>query len=1840
VPKEVENNNSIQSVNLSSVGVAILGRIDSRSDLDYFSFSASRGGIPSVAMDVPTNSTVPDYFTLSLLDANGQSAGRYQTGNDKSMSFGVASSGIYYLKMTGASSAFSAQYDSGEYKLTTSLVEVSADGFESESNNSIDAADDITLGAAIKGQLSTKDDQDYFRVTATSAGILSVTMDVPTNRSLVEFFTLGLYDDAGNNLGQYQTGKDLTVNFGVAALGTYYLKMTDASSGFSVSHDSGEYTLTTSFALGASNGFESESNNSIASADAVISGKVINAQLSARSDNDYFRITALSAGVLNVLFESPTNTRFSDYFEISIYDDLGRLLSNQSSGTDFSYQVGLPSSGVYYAKVNSDNWYYNSGEYGLTLNAVSGETDEFEREPNDQYANILIAGSTKKGLLSSSQDVDWFYIEAGAAGSLNIDFDSPVDGGVAEYFKAFIFDQDGNLLAGRSIGQDVNFNVNVATAGTYLISIESGDELYDSGQYGLTVLENPISQVRESENNNNNSTADSLDLNIPTFGQLSTKQDKDVFAIDASSAGQLTVDFDSPTNSTWENYFQIEVHDAQGNLISARNTGYDLAFDVQLPLAGIYYLTVSADSYAYDGGDYRLLTQTGLVAPIAEGAIVGTPASDEIVGSPLDDLIYGLGGNDKINGGLGTDTVAFRTETSNLSISNILGLTAVRGDYASGEHTNSISRIWNVEEIRTQTGTVLLTSTTLLPLLGTPNRDRLLGSSDDDFIDGLGGSDFIDGGAGKDTLALFGSVDQFTVFTIAGITQIEGAAGTEEYAGHKIQLINVEELAFTQSQILPLETDERNKIFGSISSNSITGTSDDDVINGKGGNDIIDGGAGNDTIVIFARAADFNLTYPLTSTGKLLISGKAGSAFFGQTVSASNIESIEFIDTLVSVINPPKLVLTPSQTLISEGGLPGTIDVSLSVAPSSTVIVLVNSETQLASNISQLAFGPFNWATPQLIEVSALDDSDFENQHSGSVAFSVATRDSLYQSVPTTTLNFLISDNDASDFGSAIGTLWRDSNADGEIGNNELPLSGWTVFIDGNSNGKFDRGEISTVTGIAGNYSLEGLRPGFYTVAAVVKPGWFINSPKGADTRAITISNVAADGQLTIAGSTTSSTNLAFDQASYANLGSATSIDAFYQDQRFNNIKGQGYSVVVIDTGIDLDHPAFGQDLDGNGIADRIVFQYNFSGSDDSNGEDELGHGTHVASIIGSSSTAYPGIAPEVNIISLKVFSEATDSTIQDIKQAVNWVAQNVDLYNIVAVNLSLGEGFYTRAHSGFLNSEFQSLTNQGVIVISASGNEYGDDTSTVLRDPGRLGVAYPSSDPNSLSVGAVFARPGNIGNIQIGETDSIAYFSQRDENLSDVFAPGVSIAAAQANGSYVDRSGTSMASPIVAGTVVLAQQLAERELGRRLSFDEIGSLLQSTGESIVDTQDPNDSVPNTGLTFYRANVLAFAEAILELRPLSTYSFTVEAGATATGNDFGLIPTKSIQGLAADDLIFGTIFGETLRGGAGADQINGGNGDDTIFGEEGDDLLAGDEGNDYVNGGAGHDLIIGGISAGIDVYDGGEGSDTIAFSSSVFAVTVNLSSGVASSIEGTNTGLTGNDVLINIENIVGSNLGDELTGNEKSNRIESGSGNDFIYASVGSDELIGGAGIDTVVYAESQSSYTISKRDGGLSVLLNSAEKFDILTGIERLEFSSGGIAFDFDGDAAIVAKVLGAVKGKDSWRDPAFAGILFENLEQDDFGIGEAIDLGIQTFLGENQSNSEVMSFFYNNLLGQAPSDAELILLTGLLDNGTYTQNSLGIAVADNEINSANIGLIGLAVTGVEYLLPGQIAT
>ena len=1413
---------------------------------------------------------------------------------------------------------------------------------ESENNNSFSAANSLILGVLTTGALSTKTDVDFYKVSVTAAGTLTLTFDVPTTSSL-DYFELGLFDASGTLLSLFETGQDKTYTVGVATEGTYYVGISSA-----YYHDSGQYSVTASHVAGSTNGFESEANDSLAAADTLTLGTAMKGQLSSNTDVDSYKLTVNQGGVLNLSFDSPTNSSYSDYFKVAVYDAQGNQLVSQESGTDLSFQTGLGAPGDYYVQVTSTDWYHDSGLYSLTATVTAGSANGFEQEPNDYYANALFSGAQIRGQVAADTDVDWYYLSTDAAGSLTVNFDAPTNSSYSDYFHVWLYDKDGNILASRSTGQDTQFTADAPAAGDYFVAITAGDYYHDTGTYGLTVTSAASTVQRESEPNDGSLQADALTLDTPIHGQLSTSADKDRFVLDLNSAGTLSVTFDGPTNSTWSNYFRINLYDATGNLLFSRDTGSDTAFDVKAPAAGKYAVEISAPGYYHDDGEYRLTVGAVLDDPVPAGAITGTTAGDRLNGTDNADLIYGLGGNDLIDGAKGSDTVVFRAWTTSLSINTIQGLTAVRGNYAAGEHAYSVSRLWNVEKLKTWDGINNLGVASATPLLGTVQNDYLPGTVGDDLIDGLGGGDFIDGGAGSDTLALFGAKDQFTVQTVVGITRIVGKEGAYEYAGFVSKTVNVETLAFNQNQTRPLETTSTNKIFGTAAANMLTGTTGDDVFDGQGGNDSIDGGTGNDTVALFGNAADFNIVFPSAIDGALKVTGKAGTAYSGQTITASNIETIAFLDRDVVVANPPKLVLSAGGTLVAEGGSGTTLNVALSVAPTTNVTVNVSGGTQLNPSVVQLTFDASNWNVPQALTVSATDDAVYEKQHTGSLTLSISTSDPLYVSVAASTVSYTISDNDAADVGSVSGTLWNDADRDGVIDAGESRLGNWRVFDDVNHNGKWDAGEASTTTDGTGAYRLEDLKPGSHTVSAQMESGWSPTYPSLSNASATVISNTAGSGEVSIEAITETVVSAETAASTYANLGTATNIAAFHADPRFADINGQGYSVVVIDSGIDLNHPYFGPDNDGNGVADRIVYDQDFYGVGDLDASDGMGHGTHVAGIIGSSNATYPGVAPKINIISLKVFSDSgqgDDGTA--LKKAANWVVENASKYNVVAVNLSLGfSNFDKTPVAGILSPQLQSLASNGVVVVSASGNWYADNPNTKINETGWTGVAYPSSDPYSLSVGAVWANNGTLVGLQNGTADAIAAFSQRDDTESDIFAPGIWVDSAWNDGAHKVEAGTSMASPEIAGMVALAQQLAERELGHRLTFDEIRSLLKSTGDSIVDGDNENDVVPNTGLTFKRVDMLAMAEAILAMKPPVSHSVEVSADADVSGKNFGFASTQSVQALSADDWVVGSMYGEILRGGAGNDQLSGGDGDDEIHGESGDDLLTGGSGND------------------------------------------------------------------------------------------------------------------------------------------------------------------------------------------------------------------------------------------------------------------------------------------------------
>jgi Subtilase family/Bacterial Ig-like domain len=324
-------------------------------------------------------------------------------------------------------------------------------------------------------------------------------------------------------------------------------------------------------------------------------------------------------------------------------------------------------------------------------------------------------------------------------------------------------------------------------------------------------------------------------------------------------------------------------------------------------------------------------------------------------------------------------------------------------------------------------------------------------------------------------------------------------------------------------------------------------------------------------------------------------------------------------------------------------------------------------------------------------------------------------------------------------------------------------------------------------------------------------------------------------------------------------------IDALLADPRFADLDGAGFAVAIVDTGIDLDHPFFGPDADGDGVADRIVHQWDYA-DDDADASDADGHGTLVASIAASSDATYTGMAPAADIIALKVFSDTVGfAQTGDIAAALRWVAENATTYNIAAVNISISSSNYDTPYEvGAVAAELAELAALDILVCASSGNQFGD----IGSEPG---VTWPAADPNCIAVGSIYdadhgAQDGGDDSESFTTgPDRIVSYAQRHPTLTDVFAPGAFITGAAPGGGTDTSGGTSFASPHVAGLAVLAQQLAEREMSRRLNPVEWRALLDVGSVLIVDGDDEDDSVRNTGAVYPRLDAPRLAEAILDM---------------------------------------------------------------------------------------------------------------------------------------------------------------------------------------------------------------------------------------------------------------------------------------------------------------------------------------------------------------------------------------
>lgn len=192
-------------------------------------------------------------------------------------------------------------------------------------------------------------------------------------------------------------------------------------------------------------------------------------------------------------------------------------------------------------------------------------------------------------------------------------------------------------------------------------------------------------------------------------------------------------------------------------------------------------------------------------------------------------------------------------------------------------------------------------------------------------------------------------------------------------------------------------------------------------------------------------------------------------------------------------------------------------------------------------------------------------------------------------------------------------------------------------------------------------------------------------------------------------------------------------------------------------------------------------------------------------------------------------------------------------------------------------------------------------------------------------------------------------------------------------------------------------------------------------------------------------------------------------------------------------------------------------------------------------------------------------------------------------------------------------------------------GNDIFHETTGNTAIDGLAGINTVVYTGNQSGYTLTVNSNGTETVHKASGGTDTLTNIQRLQFADTKIAFDINGNAGTAAKILGAVLGAAAVSNPTYEGIALGLL---DGGMSYANLMHLAfTAVGANSSNA-VVTTLLTNVLGTTPTPAQVTTFSSLIDNGTYTDGTLGVLAADYNANNTNhINLVGLQATGIHYV-------
>lgn len=317
--------------------------------------------------------------------------------------------------------------------------------------------------------------------------------------------------------------------------------------------------------------------------------------------------------------------------------------------------------------------------------------------------------------------------------------------------------------------------------------------------------------------------------------------------------------------------------------------------------------------------------------------------------------------------------------------------------------------------------------------------------------------------------------------------------------------------------------------------------------------------------------------------------------------------------------------------------------------------------------------------------------------------------------------------------------------------------------------------------------------------------------------------------------------------------------------------RGHGVTIAVLDTGINIGHPALQHLVDGQDANGELIAFRDFLGdrSGKANAYDEVGHGSHVAGIISARGSSFGdkltnggvdllGASPGARLIVAKVCNEEQCDN-SKIAAAIAWAAdQGAD---IISLSLGGAGGLNQLQEAGFfedaITREINDAIEEGIVVVAAAGN-----AGTEADD-----VAFPAVIQGVIAVGAItdglrvatFSNHGDATANQCRDQFPLPPQGRCSPHQKpEIMAPGTDILSAWTGSLYVRASGTSQATPFVSAAIALMLEDGPAPSDRE-GVEQLKRVLRTTATPLDGQTRPHDNAAGYGLLQAHLAVQAYA---------------------------------------------------------------------------------------------------------------------------------------------------------------------------------------------------------------------------------------------------------------------------------------------------------------------------------------------------------------------------------------------